>query len=82
MCCDWERYIATHTPSLGKSSYAVFAAHDELLGDDASARAQDLLRACGFRVLIDPEGAHRIKPATIDLIDNEIVSKEFHSNIK
>lgn len=20
MCCDWERYIATHTPSLGKSS--------------------------------------------------------------
>ena len=33
-------------------------------------------------VLVDPEGTHRIKPSTIDLIDNEIVSKEFHFNTK
>lgn len=82
MCCDWERYIATHTPSLGKSSYAVFAIHDELLGDEASVVAQKIVGGCGYKVLVDPEGAHRIKPSTIDLIDNEIVSKEFHSNTK
>lgn len=82
MCCDWERYIATHTPSLGKSSYAVFAAHDELLGDEASLAAQKIVGDCGYKMMVEPEGTHRIKPSTIDLIDNEIVSKEFHSNTK
>ena len=82
MCKGYETYIAAHKPSLGKSSYAVFAIHDELLGDEASVVAQKIVGGCGYKVLVDPEGAHRIKPSTIDLIDNEIVSKEFHSNTK
>ena len=69
-------------PSLGKSSYAVFAIHDELLGGEASVVAQKIVGDCGYKVMVDPDGAHRIKPSTIDLIDSEIVSKEFHSNIK
>ena len=82
MCKGYEAYIAAHKPSLGKSSYAVFATHDELLGDEASVVAQKIVGDCGYKVLVDPEGAHRIKPSTIDLIDNEIVSKVFHSNTK
>ena len=82
MCKGYEAYIATHTPSLGRASYAVFAAHDELLGDEASVVAQKVVGDCGYKVLVDPEGTHRIKPSTIDLIDNKIVSKEFHSNTK
>ena len=82
MCKGYEAYITTHTPSLGKSSYAVFAIHDELLGDEASVVAQKIVGNCGYKVLVDPEGTHRIKPSTIDLIDNEIVSKVFHSNTK
>lgn len=82
MCKGYEAYIATHTPSLGRASYAVFAIHDELLGDEASVVAQKIVGGCGYKVLVDPEGAHRIKPSTIDLIDNEIISKEFHTNIK
>ena len=82
MCKGYEAYIAAHKPSLGKSSYAVFAIHDELLGDEASVVVQKIVGDCGYKVLVDPEGAHRIKPSTIDLIDNEIVSKEFHSNTK
>ena len=82
MCKGYETYIAAHKPSLGKSSYAVFATHDELLGDEASGVAQKIVGNCGYKVLVDPEGAHRIKPSTIDLIDNEIVSKVFHSNTK
>ena len=82
MCKGYEVYIAAHKPSLGKSSYAVFATHDELLGDKASVVAQKIVGDCGYKVLVDPEGAHRIKPSTIDLIDNEIVSKEFYSNTK
>ena len=82
MCKGYEAYIAAHKPSLGKSSYAVFASHDELLGDEASVEAQKIVGDCGYKVLVDPEGTHRIKPSTIDLIDNKIVSKEFHSNTK
>ena len=82
MCKGYEAYITAHKPSLGKSSYAVFATHDELLGDEASVVAQKIVGNCGYKVLVDPEGAHRIKPSTIDLIDNEIVSKVFHSNTK
>lgn len=82
MCKGYEAYIATHTPSLGRASYAVFAAHDELLDDKASVEAQKIVGDCGYKVLVDPEGTHRIKPSTIDLIDNEIISKEFHSNTK
>ena len=82
MCKGYETYIAVHKPSLGKSSYAVFAIHDELLGDEASLVAQKIVGDCGYKVLVDPEGTHRIKPSTIDLIDNEIISKEFHSNTK
>lgn len=82
MSKGYEAYIATHTPSLGTASYGVFAAHDELLGDEASVVAQKVVGDCGYKVLVDPEGTHRIKPSTIDLIDNEIVSKEFHSNTK
>ena len=82
MCKGYEAYIATHKLSLGKSSFAVFAIHDELLGDEASVVAQKVVGDCGYKVLVDPEGTHRIKPSTIDLIDNKIVSKEFHSNTK
>lgn len=82
MCKGYEAYIATHTPSLGRASYAVFAAHDELLDDEASVEAQKILCDCGYKVMVDPEGTHRIKPSTIDLIDNEIVSKEFPSKTK
>ena len=82
MCKGYETYIAVHKPSLGKSSYAVFAIHDELLGDEASVVAQKIVGDCGYKVMVDPDGAHRIKPSTIDLIDNEIISKEFHSNTK
>lgn len=35
MCLGYENYIATHTPLQGKENYAIFSAHDELLGDEA-----------------------------------------------
>lgn len=68
MCCQYEHYIAEHTPSLGKESYAVFAAHDELLGDNASHAAQQAAAASGYTVLLDPKGVHRITSSTIKLI--------------
>lgn len=75
MCLGYENYIASHTPLLGKESYAIFSAHDELLGDDASRIAQQVVSDAGYSVSIDPKGIHRITPSTIKII-SEIFNKE------
>lgn len=80
MCQAYEAYIASHTPSSGRANYAVFAAHDELLGDDAAAAAQALLSKSGYRILVDPTGAHRLQPSTIDLLA-EIIDTEHFSGL-
>ena len=77
MCQRYERYIASHTPSLGRANYAIFSPHDELLGDEASAAVQQVVANSGYRVLIDPEGKHRMQSSTIDLIAKEIVDNEY-----
>lgn len=77
MCQRYEEYIASHTPSLGRANYAIFSSHDELLGDEASAAAQQVVANSGYRVLIDPKGKHRMQSSTINLIAKEIVDKEY-----
>jgi predicted esterase YcpF (UPF0227 family) len=77
MCQRYERYIASHTPSLGRANYAIFSAHDELLGDDASAAAQQVVANSGYRILIDPKGQHRVRNTTLKLLKNEIIEKEY-----
>lgn len=81
MCQRYERYIASHTPSLGRANYAIFSAHDELLGDEASAAAQQVVANSGYRVLIDPKGKHRMQSSTIKLIAKEIFDKEYFRGI-
>lgn len=75
MCLGYENYIATHTPLQGKENYAIFSAHDELLGDEASRIAQKVVSDAGYSVSIDPKGVHRITSSTIKLI-SKIVDKE------
>ncbi|MBE6210783.1 MAG: hypothetical protein E7130_04015 [Rikenellaceae bacterium] len=81
MCQRYERYIASHTPVLGRASYAVFSPHDELLGDKAAAAAQQVVANSGYRVLIDPKGKHRMQSSTIKLIAQEVVDKEHFGGI-
>lgn len=75
MCLGYENYIATHTPLQGKENYAIFSAHDELLGDEASRTAQQVVSDAGYSVSIDPNGVHRITSSTIKLISNIIDKK-------
>jgi hypothetical protein len=58
----------------GKENYAIFSAHDELLGDEASLKAQQVVSNAGYSVSIDPKGVHRITSSTIKLI-SEIARK-------
>ena len=68
MCLNYEDYIAKHVPLLGKENYAIFSAHDELLGDDAALMAQQIVADAGYKVSIDPYGIHRITSSTINII--------------
>ena len=73
MCSDWERYIATHTPTVGRVGYAIFSAHDELLGEAATLAAQDYLAQCGFEIIVDPVGRHRMQQSTYEIIAKHII---------
>lgn len=75
MCLKYEDYIAKHVPTLGKKNYAIFSAHDELLGDEASLIAQQVVSDAGYNVLIDSKGVHRITSSTIKLIA-KLINKE------
>ena len=75
MCLGYENYIATHTPLQGKENYAIFSAHDELLGDEASHKAQQVVSDAGYCVSIDSKGVHRITSSTIKII-GILVDKE------
>ena len=68
MCLNYEDYIAKHVPLLGKENYAIFSAHDEVLGDDAALMAQQIVADAGYKVSIDPYGIHRITSSTIKII--------------
>jgi predicted alpha/beta-fold hydrolase len=75
MCLKYEEYIAKHMPTLGKENYAIFSAHDELLGDEASLVAQQVVSNAGYSVFIDQKGVHRITSSTIKLI-GKIINEE------
>ena len=68
MCQAYEAYIASHTPSLGIVNYAIFSAHDELLGDEAVARAKEFVSELGYEVLTDNDGEHHFAPSTLNII--------------
>ena len=67
-----DNYIKTNTPLLGKENYAIFSAHDELLGDGASNAAQQVVSTIGYNVYIDAKGVHRMTSSTIKIISKLI----------
>ena len=68
MCQNYETYIASHTPLLSVANYAIFSAHDELLGDEAVARAKEFVSELGYEVLTDNDGEHHLSPSTLNII--------------
>lgn len=75
MCLGYETFISRAQLRLGKESYAIFSAHDELLGDEAALVAQQVVSKAGYEVLVDQKGSHRITSSTIKIIGT-IINKE------
>lgn len=81
MCKEYEAYIANHPIQLGKENYALFSAHDELLGDEAAEQAQKVVAEAGYKILKDNKGQHRLGKSAFTIIENEVVKKlEFKPN--
>ena len=68
MCCDYEAFIASHDIELSCENYAIFSAHDEVLSDEAAARAREIVAAAGYKVYNSPENQHRLSTATLEII--------------
>jgi HSP90 family molecular chaperone len=47
-----------------------------LKSDEAAAEAQKVVAECGYKVLIDPQGEHRLCNSSLEILKNEIVEKE------
>lgn len=68
ICGRFENFIASYNPTPGKShDYAMFSIHDELIGADGVRCNQVVCYDAGYRILIDSDGGHRIRRATLRL---------------
>ena len=68
ICARFENFIAGYNPTSGKGyDYAMFSIHDELIGADGVRRNQVVCYEAGYRILIDSDGGHRLRKATLRL---------------
>lgn len=68
VCTRFENFIAGHNPTSGKGhDYAMYSIHDELIGVDGVRSNQVVCYDAGYRILIDSDGGHRLRKATLRL---------------
>lgn len=68
VCTRFENFITGFNPTPGKGhDYAMFSIHDELIGADGVRRNQVACYDAGYRILIDGDGGHRLRKATLRL---------------
>ena len=68
VCARFENFIASNNPTPGKGhDYAMFSIQDELIGAEGVRRNQAVCFDAGYRILIDCDGGHRLRKATLRL---------------
>ena len=66
VCIRFDDFIATQHPTPGKGrDYAMFSIHDELIGPAGILHNEGICFKAGYRILIDSEGNHRLRKATL-----------------
>lgn len=68
VCCRFEEYREVTQATSGVKNYAVFSAHDELIGDTASLDNMSMVFDTGYSILIDAKGGHRLRKTTLKLL--------------
>ena len=65
-------YESSHKVVNGTKNYALFAVHDELIGDADMLDNMAMVFESGYRLLLDSKGGHRLRAAALKLLHREI----------
>ena len=82
VCGRFTEFESSHKAVCGTKNYALFAVHDELIGDadmhDELIGDADMLGnmalvfESGYQLLLDSKGGHRLRAAALNLLHREI----------
>ena len=72
ICRRFTEYESSHKVVNGTKNYALFAVHDELIGDADMHDNMAMVFESGYRLLLDSKGGHRLRAAALKLLHREI----------
>ena len=72
ICRRFTEYESSHKVVNGTKNYALFAVHDELIGDADMLDNMAMVFESGYRLLLDSKGGHRHRAAALKLLHREI----------
>ena len=72
VCRHFAEYTQAHKAITGIRNYALFAVHDELIGDADMLDNMAMAFESGYRLLLDSKGGHRLRAASLKLLHKEI----------
>lgn len=72
VCRRFTEYESSHKVVNGTKNYALFAVHDELIGDADMLDNMAMVFESGYRLLLDSKGGHRLRAAALNLLHREI----------
>lgn len=72
ICRHFAEYTQAHKAITGIRNYALFAVHDELIGDADMLDNMAMVFESGYRLLLDSKGGHRLRAASLKLLHKEI----------
>ena len=72
VCRRFTEYESSHKAVSGTKNYALFAVHDELIGDADMLDSMTMVFESGYRLLLDSKGGHRLRAASLKLLHKEI----------
>ena len=72
VCRCFTEYESSHKAVSGIKNYALFAVHDELIGDADMLDNMAMVFESGYRLLLDSKGGHRLRAASLKLLHKEI----------
>lgn len=72
VCRLFAEYTQAHKAITGIRNYALFAVHDELIGDADMLDNMAMVFESGYRLLLDSKGGHRLRAASLKLLHKEI----------
>ncbi len=72
VCRHFMEYSKSHKAVNGTRNYALFAVHDELIGDADMLENMAAVFESGYRLLLDSKGGHRLRAASLKLLHEKI----------